>query len=272
MAASLASGRSSACTSRPSVSPIAFAARRLSPVSITHRTPSATQRRDGVGCVGPRLVAQADQAQRTAFRDHHATVWPRFPTARSVPRAPGRWHRARPPSVASRSDQRPPATRPCTALPGTAAASVTGGIAIPRPTARRRIAWAKRVARALLDRGRRGQEPFLVPGQRHQLDHLRPAQGQRAGLVERYRHDLADRLERGAALEEQARRAPRASPGGDRCRRREHQGTGAGDQEQRQAAVDPGVPVGPERERRDERRPRPRRASPRACTRRRTAR
>jgi hypothetical protein len=67
--------------------------------------------------------------------------------------------------------------------------------------------------------------------------------GQRAGLVEGNRVDGAQSLQHRAALQQQAAPGTGRQRGGDGSRRRDHQRAGAADQQDRQALVDPFVPV-----------------------------
>ena len=76
------------------------------------------------------------------------------------------------------------------------------------------------------------------------------ALGQRAGLVEGDRGDLAEAFQHRAALHQQAAPGAGRERGGDRRRRRDDQRAGAADQQDREALVDPLVPGAAEEQRR----------------------
>ena len=93
----------------------------------------------------------------------------------------------------------------------------------------------------LLD-GRRRADGFLFGDpEGHDLGHLGPALGQRAGLVEGDGLDAAAFLQVGAALDEHAVAGRVADGGDDGDRRGDDQRTGAGDDQQHQRPVEPRV-------------------------------
>jgi hypothetical protein len=109
---------------------------------------------------------------------------------------------------------------------------------------------AERVAGAVLHRGGKAEHGALRVGQGEEVRHARAPLGQRAGFVEGDGADPADDLQGSAALHQQTPPSADREAGGNGRGRREHQGTRTGNQQQRQAAVDPGVPVGVKEKRR----------------------
>ena len=88
----------------------------------------------------------------------------------------------------------------------------------------------------------RGQAEHLVVGEpvgeRDDVDDLRPALGDRSGLVESHDIDAGRCLQELAALDQDAVAGPTADPGHDRHRDRDDERPGAADDEQREREID----------------------------------
>src|SRR5690606_24126437 len=107
----------------------------------------------------------------------------------------------------------------------------------------------QRMVGARLQAGGQGQGLAVFRGRIGlQLAQGRPALGQGAGLVESQGINPAELLQGGAALDQHPQPGGGGQGRGDRRRRADHQGAGAADQQQRQAPVDPGLPVGAKRQ------------------------
>ena len=214
--------------------------RALSPVSITERDaqPRAARR-----CRRRRRRAARRAAPSRPTAPRRATRRAVLPSASSAGDGLAPASAPRPLSAAWRGLPTPRAARrpwPTTALPGTAPGSLAGrqreAAPRPPPTTPRASGWLDPV----LDRGRQRQHAArpCSPAAASDVGHPRAALRQRAGLVEGDRRRGADRLQRRAALDQQA------APGAGRQARghggghRDHQRAGAGDQQQRQAAIE----------------------------------
>ena len=158
-----------------------------------------------------------------------------------------------------------PSTRPSAPRPGSAVTRVGRRGRDAAPLRRScRIACAIGMLRPLLDRRgqRRRSTRRRAPFERDDVDDLRRAARQRAGLVERDAADAAGALEVHAALDEHALARRAGQRRDDRHRRRDDERARARDDEQHERAIDPVVPA--RAERRAAERPRP--PPPARCT------
>ena len=221
----------------PSRRATACAVVRLSPVSMTTRTPSRAQRRERRGRRRLDRIGDGEMPASLAVDGHEDR---RGAVARAARRP-----RARP---ARRSSM--PCSRRNAALPITTRRPSTMPIApLPvgrvevrdrrRAPARARCAAAT-IARAsgcslrALDAGGEPQHLVLVERRRrHDRRHRRLALGQRAGLVDHQGVDLLHALERLGVLDQHAGCAPRPTPTMIDIGRREAERTGAGDDQHR---------------------------------------
>ena len=112
--------------------------------------------------------------------------------------------------------------------------------ASPRSRAARRSAAASGCSEPRLDRRDERERRGPRPSATHPLQ-LREAEGERAGLVERDRATRAEVLERLAALDQDAAPRGAADGGDDGDRHGDHQRARAGDDQQRERAVEPRV-------------------------------
>ena len=117
---------------------------------------------------------------------------------------------------------------------------LSSGDGLPLGTGEDRL--GERVGAPRLHGGGEQDDLLFWSAQADHVRHLGLVLGQRAGLVEGDRRDTADGLQRGTALDQQAAPGTRRDAAGHGSRDAQHQGTGAGDQQQGHTFVDPFVP------------------------------
>ena len=264
----LSSGSSSARASMPR--PAADRPRRcarLSPVSMTVADAGCLQRREARRRVRPRLVAHGDAARRPSpSTTSTETVLPssfsavdRGAAARPRRRAlGGRLRRAEEHALAADAAldalaarwpwrRRPAAPAPCRPWRGRGSRRPADGWS-PFSSAAASDSTCASVAADGDDVGDHGLPAVSVP-----------VLSKATAVI------LPQRLEHRAALHQQAAARAGRQAGGDGGRRRDHQRAGAADQQDRQALVDPFVPVAAEEQRRHDGDQRADRRARRAC-------
>src|ERR1035437_83043 len=215
------SGKTSASTSEmPRRLATASAVVRLSPVSITTRTPSADSAASAVGVVGLTGSAIAMTPASLPFTPRNMAVAPspRRRSASAASAAVSIFSSAK--NLALPSASRLPSTMPMTPLPAGASKPPTGANSILRSAAAATIAAA----------GGEAQHLRLVEaGQRDDRHYLRLAFRERAGLVDHQRVHFLHALERFRVLDQHAQLRAAADADHDRHRRGKAKRARAGD-------------------------------------------
>ena len=204
---------------------------RLSPVSMTTRTPAATSALSASGVRGLDRIGDGDDAGRLAVDGRGKSRWRRPGAAARLPgRAAAVSILSSARNFALPSASRLPSTMPITPLPA--------GASKPRTVRQFDLALGggrddrrrQRMLAAALDAGSEAQHLRLVEaGQRDDRHHLRLAFGERAGLVDHQRVDLLHAFERLGVLDQHAQLRAAADADHDRHRRGEAERAGAGD-------------------------------------------
>ena len=248
-APSFSSGMRLACSSAmPAWVAMAWAVAKLSPVSITGRTPSALRAATAAADDGLSVSATAQIASTSAPAASKVTVRPASScTFRRASSAGGKgawaWIQRELPSTHSVASM-----RPCTPQPAAAAKASTSARGLSSPAAMAlETGWSERAARlraqrvsratsASADNGLEGHQPW-------------PALGERAGLVQRHGLDAAGPLQEHPALDENAAPCRRRQATDHGHRRGDHQRARTRDHQEHQRLVDCLHP-GPARQRR----------------------
>ncbi len=218
----------------PSCFATVFAVVRLSPVSMTMRSParlSAVIASGAVSRTGSATAMTSDALPSTA---RNTAVAPSCRSRSAIGSSSG----AATPSSA-RNFALPSATRwrsimPTTPFPVGESKPRTSGSSMPRSAAAATMALRDRVLAAALDGGGETQDVLLVEamGRRH-CDDPGPALGERARLVDHQRVDLFQLFSAAASFIEHALLRAAADADHDRHRRGEAERAGAGDDQHR---------------------------------------
>ena len=208
----------------------------LSPVAMMMRQPALVQRADSFAASGLDRIGDGDDAGQPAFDgDEHRCLALRPQRVCRSHRAPAASTPRSAIIAALPSATRRPFTVPVTPLPVTASKSVAARD--------RRAALPRRLRRSPRPADARNRAPALAASAssrpssksfgRDHVGQLRPALGQRAGLVDDQRVDMGEALQRLGVLDQHAGLRAAAGRRHDRHRRRQAQRAGTGDDQHR---------------------------------------
>lgn len=237
----------------PSRPAIASAVARLSPVSITTRKTLIGERPQARRGIRTRLVAHGKRSGCPPADDEHGDGLP-LTLQGFDPSQVFRGQRRALPGRLGRAEEKLDAV--CgggntLAADGPGAFDGKERQAIGFGT--RQDGMGQRMAGSLFERSGVAEDLRLRSAEADDVGQLRPAFGERSGLVEGDGCDPAEIFEDGAALDQKTAACTCRKARGDRGRRGDDEGAGATDQEKREPFINPILPQAAEEERRDDR-------------------